>query len=985
MKEKVLTLFALLVGILSHPLFAQTSLVKGTVMDSGGTPLPGVDVVVKNSSRGVSTDSEGNFEIRAEQGDILVFSYLGFSTQEKTIGKDKSRVIKVTLQEEAQNIEEVVVVGYGSGRKVGTIVGTVSKVGGSELAQRPSGNAVDALQGKVPGLQIFTSSGEPSALSSIRLHGVGSLGSSSIPLFVVDGVPVSQSAVRSLNQADFESISILKDASATSIYGSRAANGVVYITTKRGKSGKGEIMINSQYGVSNLANRDFFDNMMNADELSRFWVETGFRTQKQMDELREKYPADTRWDRVYFQEDMPTQQVDLSISGGTDKTRYYVSGGYFNQKGIMYRSGFERYTFRSNIDTRVNDWMKMGINASFNYYDYITNAYTSNDPNGGLSFLAPPFYSPVDENGERYDYIPGWNRYHPEYLQEKNPSNNAGLNIIPTGFIEITPIKNLTFKIQGGFEFDNSIYSYTRLPSYAGNPKNGIARRESSRSLHKTLTNTLEYKFDVSKNHFMVLIGQEIVSNSYLSFQGEGRKLINDDLILLRHTTAEKEITEERSFNITKSIFGRLEYDYNKKYYFDFSLRRDGSSKFSPNYKYGTFWAAGAMWKMKNEDFLTNVSFINNLDLKFSAGTSGNSAIGNYAHQALTSSNQYNGSTSWAISSAGNPNLTWEKQTKYSLGIDTRLFNKVSIDIEFYNRITTDMLMSVPTAYTTGFASINQNVGKLQNLGVGFSLSVDAYNNKEQRIHFSPYVTFSYNQEKVLELFQGRDSWYRAGIGIGYVVGKPVRFFYPVFKGINSDTGKAEWYLPGEDIAQENRDNTRVSDRFNSEQLTQNTGFNRYAPINGGFGFSTAYKDLSLQVDFSYSQGKYLINNDRYFSENPTNFQGFNQSKSVQDYWKKPGDNTRFPKWGEQFSQFDSRLIEDASFLRLKNITLAYSLPSEVIKEIGFFNGIRFYATGRNLLTWTKYTGTDPEIDSNRATGINPNTKQYVFGVEIKF
>lgn len=212
-----------------------------------------------------------------------------------------------------------------------------------------------------------------------------------------------------------------------------------------------------------------------------------------------------------------------------------------------------------------------------------------------------------------------------------------------------------------------------------------------------------------------------------------------------------------------------------------------------------------------------------------------------------------------------------------------------------------------------------------------------------------------------------------------------MKFFYPVFKGINSENGNPEWYLPSENIAEETRDEARVANSFNSERLTQNTGINRYAPINGGFGFSAAYKALSLQVDFSFSQGKYLINNDRYFSENPTSFQGYNQSKVVQDYWKKPGDQSRFPKWGTRFTEFDTRLLEDASFIRMKNVTLAYTLPNEILKQVGFFNEIRFYTTGRNLLTWTKYTGPDPEIDSNRALGANPNTRQYVFGVEVKF
>lgn len=983
MKERLIWTVLLFLGALQFSL-AQEKTVTGTVKDVSGTPLLGVTVTVKGSTRGIATDFDGNYSIKVNTGETLRFMGIGLKTVERTVSASTSK-IDVVMEEEAKELEEVVVVGYGSERKVGTVVGSIARVGGEEIAQRP-GNAVDAMQGKVAGVQIMTSSGEPSALSSIKLHGMGSLGASSTPLFVVDGVPVSQAGVRSLNQADFESISILKDASATSIYGSRAANGVVYITTKRGKSGKGEIVVNSQYGVSNLANRDAFDAMMNADELSRFWVETGFRTQAQVDALRKQYPYDTRWDRVYFKTDTPNYQLDLSISGGTDKTRYYVSGGYLKQEGVMYRSGFERYTFRTNVNSNVNDWLKMGMNVAIGYSDYITNAYTSNSLNGGISFMHAPFYSPIDENGKRYDFIPGMGAYHPEYLAEKNPSYYADFDVLPTGFVEIKPIKDLTFRTQGGIQFTNGIYSYNRMPSYAGNLGNGIARRQASRYLQRTLTNTLEYKFNFSNNNFVVLVGQEAVSHDTRSFQGEGQKLTNDNLLLLSHTTANKEITESRSFNITKSIFGRIDYNFNEKYFLDFSLRRDGSSKFSPSHKYGNFWSAGAMWNIKKENFLKEVESVNDLSIKFSAGTTGNSDIGNYTHQALTSSSQYGGNTSWSITTSGNPELTWERQTKYSLGVISRLFNRVSLELELYNRLTTDMLMAVPVAYTTGFATIQKNVGELQNRGVGVTLSIDAYKNKSNDVYVKPYVTFNYNQEKVLEIFDGKQSWYRSGYGYGYVIGKPVMYYYPILKGVNPDTGMLEWYLPSDDMGQETRDSSRVTSTFSTDRLTQNTGYRYNAPINGGFGLSTAYKAFSLQLDFTYSYGKYLINNDRYFTENPTRFAGYNQNRSVFDYWKNPGDNTRFPKYGAQhFTWFDSGLIEDASFIRLKNVTLAYSMPSDVLKDVGFFKTVRFYATGRNLLTWTKYSGPDPEIDSNLALGNNPNTKQYVFGVELKF
>ena len=411
--------YALLLALIVHGFsLAQEREVKGTVRDSNGLEMLGVAVVVKGEAHGTETNLDGKYTIRVADGKTLEFSFLGMKTKRfKVNGQGR---IDVVMEEEAQAIDEVVVVGYGSGRKVGTVVGSVTHIGGKEIANRPSSSAVDALQGKVPGLQILSSSGEPSSIASIRLYGVGSLGSSSSsPLFVVDGIPITDAAVRSLNQADFESISVLKDASATSIYGSRASNGVVYITTKRGKNNtKGEITVHTQYGLSNLADRSAFERMMNADELAKFWVAAGLKTQAQMDKIRRENPYDTRWDKVYFQEDIPVMQTDISVAGGSEKSRYYVSGGYYNQKGLMYRSGFERYTLRSNVDSRVNDWLKIGLNTSLAYYQIQTNQFTGGNLNGGMSMLWAPFYSPVDRNGNRLDYIEGLGAYHPRFCRD---------------------------------------------------------------------------------------------------------------------------------------------------------------------------------------------------------------------------------------------------------------------------------------------------------------------------------------------------------------------------------------------------------------------------------------------------------------------------------------------------------------------------------------------------------------------------------------
>jgi len=979
--------YALLLALIVHGFsLAQEREVKGTVRDSNGLEMLGVAVVVKGEAHGTETNLDGKYTIKVADGKTLEFSFLGMKTKRfKVNGQGR---IDVVMEEEAQAIDEVVVVGYGTGRKVGTVVGSVTHIGSKDIANRPSSSAVEALQGKVPGLQILSSSGEPSSMASIRLHGVGSLGgSSSAPLFVVDGIPITASAVRSLNQADFESISVLKDASATSIYGSRASNGVVYITTKRGKNNaKGEITVHTQYGLSNLADRSAFERLMNADELAKFWVGARLKTQAQMDRIRRENPYDTRWDKVYFQEDIPLTQTDISVSGGNEKSRYYVSGGYYNQKGIMYRSGFERYTLRSNIDSRVNDWLKIGLNASLAYYEIQTNQFTGGNLNGGLSMLFAPFYSPVDENGKRLDFIRGLGAYHPNYLAEKTPSVDAGIELIPTGFIEITPFKGFTFKSQGGIQFKDVIEEANRLPSYRGAYLKGTVYKEYYKVLQKTLTNTFEYKFNVNKvNNFSALLGQETISLFTHTFNASGESLIDDSLLLLSHATTNKKISESKSQSTMNSVFGRVEYDYNGKYFLDFSLRRDGSSKFSPNHKYGNFWAAGAMWRLSKENFLSKSDVVNDLSVKFSAGTSGNSDIGDYTHQALASASQYEGATSWAISGAGNPELTWEKQSKYTLSVDGRFFNsRLNTSVELYRRITTDMLMNVPVPYTTSFETIKRNVGKLQNQGISFAISGDVYKNKKHNITVTPYVNFSYNQDKVLELFQGRNSWYLPNANIGYVKGESVKFFMPIFRGINPENGDAQWYKPLADNSVTNKDPNNVYNEF-TDSAVQNTGVNRYAPYNGGFGLTANYKGLALQVDFAFSKGKYLINNDRYFLENPVKFSSYNQFRSVNDYWKQPGDVTTFPRLGVQFTQFDTRLLEDASFLRLKNLTVGYSLSDEVIKQVGFFRMVRFYVTGRNLLTWTKYLGQDPEIDANLTYGSYPNTKQYVFGVELKF
>lgn len=983
-----LTLLLLGVLLFAGQAMAQRT-ITGKVTDDKGNPLPDVSVIVKGTKTGTVTKADGTYSLVVPaNAKTLLFSSVGKTPQDVTIGS--ASTFAVALEPATSDLSEVVVVGYGSAKKKADVVGSVTTVSAKKVQERPSANAFDALQGKVAGLQVYTSSGEPSASSSVRLNGVGSLTAGSTPLYVLDGIPISQGTIVSLNPEDFESVSVLKDASATSIYGSRAANGVIYITTKKGKANSSQINLQTQYGSSSLVGTtsDFFDSFMNTKELTDYWVATGYRTQAQVNTLLAQFPNDTKWSDVYYKNNAPTYQLNLNVSGGGGKTTYYVSGGYFKQEGLAFRSDFERYTLRSNINSAVNNWMSLGMNMSVGYDKRQTNPYGTNNTNRGLGLLAQPFYTPIDPlTGKEYEFIPGWGRYHPRYLSQKILSSSDNVQFNPSGYIQISPFKGFILKTQGGIEAYDFTTNTTQLPSYLGSLNNGSVSESYTREVTKTITNTAEYKFTVAKNHnFTLLAGQEFISDKLKSFTGSSTGQTDDRLVLISNGPNNRNASSSISEYAFLSYFGRVSYSLHSKYYLDFSIRQDQSSRFGKDNRTANFWSVGAMWNAKKEAFLDNVDWLSDLVVKASVGTSGNSSIGNYQSLGLVGTNQYDGQTGFGVSTPGNSELSWEQQRLISLGLNFGLFKRANFEVEYYDKLTTDMLLDVPFPYTSGFANVTTNVGGLKNYGVNFTLDVDVIRKKDA--YLTPYVNFNHNSQKITELFQGRNYWIIPNTGVSWAVGQPVSYFYPVFSGINSQTGLPEWYLPNSDpnqIVNPNLDKTKVTSTFNTTALQQNTGIKRYPPLTGGFGFSGGYAGFYTQCDFSFAQGKYLINNDRYFFENPNQFTGFNQSKVIQDYWKNPGDVTRFPKYGVQFTQFDSRLIEDASFLRLKGLTIGYNVPKSILKRTNFMTGAKFYVTGRNLWTATKYTGPDPEVDSNITLGVNPNTKQVAVGLDIQF
>ena len=979
MKRKfMLLLTCLFIGI--GLVTAQVTKVTGTVIsEEDGLPVVGASILVKGTAVGTVTDMDGKFQLPnvPSSAKTLVISFIGMKSQELPI----KQTMNVILKPDTETLEEVVVLGYGSGKKIGSIVGSVAKVNSEKLSAKPVANAMDALQGQVSGLQVYTSSGEPGSSSSSYIRGVGSLTADNEPLYVLDGTPVSSSVMVMMNPNDFESVTVLKDASATSIYGSRAANGVIYITTKRGKIGeKAVITASGNYGTARLARR--VSNPMNSTELLNYQLSHGIIKQETYDKYINS-GIDTNWEDYFFKDDAPTYQANLSIQGGSNKTMYYVSGSYYFQDGITPRSEYNRYTFRSNLESRPTDWLRFGANFGATYDEQQTSLFTyqgSNNLNGGIfgTILNPTYYNPYGEDGSKLDFIPGLNRYSPYYLSDKQPSSSNTAQLDGTAFIQLNPIEGLTIRSQFGIEAYDFRQTSKRLASHPNATQGGYTYEAFRRNAKLTITNTAEYNFKIKDIHdFTILIGQEGIKNDYQRFGSETTGQSDDRLSMLEAGTAATLLGADENDLYTYqflSFFGRINYALNDKYFADFSIRNDASSRFGKDNRNAIFMSGGLMWNMKKESFLEDVNFLSDLKLKASIGTTGNSSIGNYDHLALVGTNLYNAQGGWKINTPGNGDLGWEKQTLANIGIEASFWNKYRIELTYYNKKTSNMLMDVPVPYTSGFSSITQNVGSMTNSGVEIAVSLDLLKTKDWFVGFN--MNYAYNKNKITELFYGYDEWAMPNYLVSYNVGEPVQYYMAEWAGVDPADGQQMWYIPGTD--------GETTKEYDEERLQQATGKKRYAPHNGGFGLNVSWKGLSLNADFAWVLGKYMVNNDYYFAANPYNFAGYNQSKDVLNEWKEPGDITDIPAYGNVM-QFDTHLLENASFLRLKNISLSYTLPKNWLLPTKVIQGVRIMATARNLFTITNYKGADPELDTNLTYGAYPNTKQFTIGAELTF
>lgn len=978
MRNRVFLLFAFLCSFMVQSAYAQSFKVKGRVTSlDDGEGMISLTIMQKGTPNGVVTDFDGNYEIEVKGASeaVLSFTYVGYTPQEHVVNRD-TKVLDVVMEPEQITIDEVVVVAYGV-RKKGTISGSVSSVKAEKLESVPAVGFDQALQGLTPGMTVISNSGEPSKAAVFQIRGTNSINSGTAPLFILDGVPITSSDFNSISPSDIESINVLKDASSTSIYGARAANGVVVITTKRGTSTeKVDISLRSQFGFSNLAHGEW--DMMNTAERIKFEKEIGIDKGQDYNILG---MTDINWLDVVFNDRAGLQSYDLSVSHATDKLNYFVSGGFYDQEGIAQGSAFARYNMRSNVDVRVAPWLKLGTNTMFTYEEVQQaddGEYALYTPISACRFMLP-YWNPYKEDGSLASSKDGsWKgtSYNPLEWMENNPLDNKKYKALSVLYAEITPIRNLTLRTQFGLDYSHSTADMKSYPSFVGNNGIGAAGRSSYTTVNLTITNTINYKFDIQHRHnFNVMLGQEGVDYRSEGFQVVTRGQNNDSFTLLSSGTRASSWANSYSSHAFLSFFARGEYNYNERYYADFSLRSDASSRFGKEGRWATFWSLGFMWDIRKESFMRGCNWITNAQVALSTGTSGNSSIPDYDHLALVGSgSNYMGMAGIAPITQGNEDLSWEQLWTSNLALHLGFLGRINADVELYHKKTTNMLMLVPQSYVNnGFGTRWDNVGAMVNLGAEMSLAADVITTKD--FVWNVNANASYNYNEITELYNGLDEYEMSNTSTKLVVGHSVGEFYiNRYAGVNPANGDALWYDKEGNI-------TNV---FSEEDKVM-IGKNYNAPWQGGFGTSLNYRGIALTANFSWVSNRWMFNNDRFFEESNGLYSAYNQSKRMlYDRWKEPGDITDIPRYGVT-PQMDSRFLEDASFMRLKNIMLSYDFPHALLAKSRFISRARLYVQAQNLFTWTSFSGLDPESSSNIYKAQYPMSRQYTFGFEITF
>ena len=976
---------------------AQTH-VSGIVTSSeDGEPVIGATVkVVGSQTAGTVTDIEGRFSLSVSKPGVeLEFSSIGLVSKRVKASENMT----VVLQVDSHTLEQVVITGYGSAKKLGSVVGSIASVDKKKLESIVTPNFTDALAGQVSGLSVLSAAGDPSASANIRLRGINSIQSSSQPLFILDGAPIDASFYATLNPADIESITVLKDAASTAIYGARAANGVIVLTSKQGKySEQVSLSVRAQYGIAGPTSDGV--EMMNSKQYIKFRDLIGQPVSDDIRNLVDKYNINTNWRDEMIDDAAPTFDVNATMQGGGQTVNYYVSFNHHKQDGLIEMSKMHRNTLNARINARLNRFFKIGFTTNLGVQRYSQNAewgasgkiYSANPlvfARQALPFDTPYQYT-IDENGKmikgdraiglKYTGIvmPWWYNSHRNYYRNKLTLNTSLTETF-------TPLEGLTFQALqslNGLEGMNhgSFSPYDAFVDGMGNKidaMKGSASASSSRYYQFTLSHTAEWRKQFGDHYVGILLGEEtrIERSRGLSAYSEGQT--DPRRLLLPHgtTVTPADLGDSFGEEVANSLFANAEYNYKEKYYVTGSIRRDGSSKFAPGHRWGTFWSAGAKWDLKKENFLKDVEWLNDLSLSVNYGTTGNdSGAGSYDFYGLFGDGGlYHGESSIGIASMSKLDLSWETTAKWNVGLNFSIFDRAHFTVDFYRNKSTDMLMSIPYSRTTGFSSGIGNVASMTNTGIEANVDVDILKTKD--FYWSFKANVGYNKNEITELFQGRDEYVIANTGLKMAVGHAYgEFYYVRSAGVDPQTGAPLYY---------DKDGNKTK-KYNEERDAVFLGKNRYAPWTGGFGTNFRYKNVSLIADFAWVAGKYMMINDDYFIANPQLATGWNQRVEMLNIWTTPGQITDIP--GAKYDvQITDHMVQNASFLRMKTLSIQYEFPKKWMQATRYIKGVKVFGIARNLFTITPFEGYDPEPDMNLVQFNYPNTRQFVIGAEISF
>ncbi len=983
--------------------WGQTKAVSGIVKDSKGDAVIGASVVAKGSSTGTITDIDGKFTLNVPTSSkSLVVSFIGMTSKEVPLTSSK---LDVTLVENSIALNEVVAVGYGTQTKR-AVSGSVASVGYDKFKDRSYNDVSQSLAGQLPGVNVTQSQGAPGQSPVIKIRGISSITAGTSPLYVIDGLPMENFNLNMINPQDVESVEVLKDASSAAIYGSRGANGVIIITTRQGKPGKTSISASYEYGIQKATRKI---DMMDAQQFVQYyndahnnaWIAAGGKasdpnsvrgtTYKIPDDFTtnpSQFGNGTDWQNVMFRS-APSQKAQVSISGGTDKTQFSVSLALLDQKAILDNNYYKRLSFHSNLKHKLSDKVTVGANVS------LAGIYDRTDGTAGksdvvsLGLQSDPIFPIYNENGNLGYKDPNskWYRFatytdlqlwHPYSLTREIDKKNNTFNTIGTAYLDYDIIKGLKFRTSMSANLYNTRYnSYRKTNQKYGYSAAMTAEGyfNSSYMLNWLSENTLTYEKQINDHNIKALLGytaqkqrDEYATITASSFANDQVETLNAGLPTAAATTA----TEWAML----SYLGRVNYSYKDRYFLTGTLRRDGSSRFGTNNRFGYFPSVSAGWLVSDENFFKNIESISTLKMKASYGLTGNNQIPNYGSISLMGSSNYvSGSTllnGQVVSTIQNPDLRWEKTAQFNVGLEAGLFkNRLTLGVEFYNSITKDLLLNVPVPDITGFATQLTNIGRLRNRGFEFNLTS---RNLVNAFKWTTDFNLSTNRNKVLALGPGNApiTYTDYVVTVKTEVGQPIsNFFGYIFDGVYKNqaqidaTPHVSGTTPGDPIVRDVNGDNKITD-------TDRTTIGNAQPnFTTGITNTLSYKGFEFSFMFQGSFGSEIANQLTRYCGIWNG--GRNAFASVSSYWKSesdPGDGKHFkptiaPKGLQE--KFSSYWIEDGSFVRLKNIRLSYDLPSKWIAKTSI-KSARVYINAENVLLFTKYTGYDPENTTYNAT-----------------